>query len=86
MKTITVVESERSNESVARITLERTKMVGAFLANALSHSGLNINLDINVISPEVTNDLLVLRDNLAPYVQGRDWANRTRMRARRLRR
>lgn len=53
------------------ITLERTKMVGAFLANALSHSGLNINLDINVISPEVTNDLLVLRDNLAPYVHGK---------------
>lgn len=53
------------------ITLERTKMVGAFLANALSHAGLNINLDINVISPEVTNDLLVLRDNSAPYVHGK---------------
>lgn len=52
------------------ITLERTKMVGAFLASALSHSGINVNLDINVISPEITNDLLVLRDNLAPYVRG----------------
>ncbi|MDE5548541.1 MAG: orotate phosphoribosyltransferase [Clostridia bacterium] len=53
------------------ITLERTKMVGAFLANALSNAGINVNHDMNVISPEVTNDMLVLRDNLAPYVWGK---------------
>ncbi|MDE7295866.1 MAG: orotate phosphoribosyltransferase, partial [Clostridia bacterium] len=53
------------------ITLERTKMVGAFLASALSTAGINVNRDMNVISPEVTNDMLVLRDNLAPYVWGK---------------
>lgn len=53
------------------ITLERTKMVGAFLANELSHAGININLDIAVISPEITDDKLILRDNMLPYVKGR---------------
>ncbi len=50
------------------ITLERTKMVGAFLANELASSGININRDIAVISPEVTADQLILRDNFLPYV------------------
>ena len=53
------------------ITLERTKMVGAFLANELSHAGVNLNQDVNVISPEVTNDQLILRDNFLPYVKGK---------------
>ena len=53
------------------ITLERTKMVGAFLANELSHAGININLDIAVISPEITDEKLILRDNMLPYVKGR---------------
>ena len=52
------------------ITLDRMKMVGAFLANELSHAGLNINRDINVISPEITNEKLILRDNMLPYVMG----------------
>lgn len=51
------------------ITLERMKMVGAFLANELSHAGINLNNDFGVITPEVTNNQLLLRDNLLPYVK-----------------
>lgn len=51
------------------ITLERTKMVGAFLADELSRSGINVDRDIAVISPEVTDDKMFLRDNLLPYVK-----------------
>lgn len=51
------------------ITLERMKMVGAFLAHELSLSGMNLRGEISVISPEVTNDKLILRDNLRPYVK-----------------
>ena len=51
------------------ITLERTKMVGAFLANELSHAGINLNRDIAVISPEHTTAKLILRDNFLPYVK-----------------
>lgn len=51
------------------ITLERTKMVGAFLAHELSLSGVNMHSDLSVISPEVSNDKLLLRDNLRPYVK-----------------
>ena len=54
------------------ITLERMKMVGAFLANELSLSGINMNNDLGVISPEVTNDKLILRDNLLPYVKNKN--------------
>ena len=55
------------------ITLERMKMVGAFLAEELStSSGINMNQEIAVISPEFTADeKLILRDNLVPYVKGR---------------
>ncbi len=55
------------------ITLERMKMVGAFLAEALSGgTGLNMNREIAVISPEVTADeKLILRDNMLPYVRFR---------------
>ncbi len=55
------------------ITLERTKMVGAFLAEALAGgSGINMNQEIAVISPEVTaDDKLILRDNMLPYVRYR---------------
>lgn len=53
------------------ITLERMKMVGAFMAEALNAStGLNMNQEIAVISPEITADgLLILRDNMIPYVK-----------------
>ena len=50
------------------ITLERTKMVGAFLAEEFSGSaGVNMNQELAVISPEITADgLLILRDNMIP--------------------
>ncbi len=53
------------------ISLERMKMVGAFLANELSHSGINLRQDIAVISPEITDNKMLLRDNFIPYVQGK---------------
>ncbi len=55
------------------ITLERMKMVGAFLAEELAgSSGVNMNQEIAVISPEFTADeKLILRDNLVPYVKDR---------------
>lgn len=55
------------------ITLEHTKMIGAFLAETLATSaGINMNQEIAVISPEFTaDDKLILRDNLIPYVKSR---------------
>ncbi|MCI8343972.1 MAG: orotate phosphoribosyltransferase [Clostridia bacterium] len=51
------------------ISLERMKMVGAFLASELSHSGINLHQDIAVISPEITDDKMILRDNFLPYIK-----------------
>lgn len=53
------------------ISLERMKMVGAFMAHYLSHAGINLRQDIAVISPEITNDKMILRDNFLPYVKNR---------------
>ena len=53
------------------ITLDRMKMVGAFMAHYLSHAGINLNHDIAVISPELVDDKLLLRDNFLPFVQHR---------------
>ena len=53
------------------ITLERTKMIGAFLAEELTNSGINVDRNIAVITPEITNEKLFLRDNLVPYVQNK---------------
>ena len=50
------------------ITLERTKMIGAFLAEELAKSGMNVNRNIAVITPEITHDKVFLRDNLIPYI------------------
>lgn len=50
------------------ITLDRMKMVGAFMANYLSHGGINLNQNIAVITPELVGDKLLLRDNFLPYV------------------
>ena len=63
--------SQRAVDTI--ITLERMKMVGAFLAEEFSGSaGVNMNQDIAVISPEITADgLLILRDNMIPYVKNR---------------
>lgn len=54
------------------ITLDRMKMVGAFLAHYLSHSQLNHGVNIGVISPEIQNDKLLLRDNFLPYVKNKN--------------
>ena len=53
------------------ITLERTKMLGAFLAGELSSGGINQGADIAVVSPEITGDKMILRDNLLPYVKNK---------------
>ncbi len=55
------------------ITLERMKMVGAFMAEEFTAGpGLNMHQEIAVISPEFTADeKLILRDNLVPYVKNR---------------
>ena len=50
------------------ITLERTKMIGAFLAEELAKAGINVGRNIAVITPEITKDKMFLRDNLIPYV------------------
>lgn len=64
-------ESFRNSPVDTIITLERTKMVGAFLAEELAAFGINVNKDIAVISPEITGDKMILRDNFIPYVRGR---------------
>ena len=51
------------------ITLDRMKMVGAFIAHYLSHTHINKGQDIAVISPEISNDKLLLRDNFVSYVK-----------------
>lgn len=53
------------------VTLDRMKMVGAFLAEFLSHTQLNGGQNIGVISPEIQNDKLLLRDNFLPYVKNK---------------
>jgi len=53
------------------ISLDRMKMVGAFIADFLSRSVLNLNQNIAVITPEISDDKLLLRDNFLPYVKNR---------------
>lgn len=53
------------------ITLDRMKMVGAFIAHYLSHSQLNKGQNICVITPEITDDKMLLRDNFLPYVKNK---------------
>lgn len=53
------------------ITLERTKMIGAFLAEELSRSGINVNNNIGVISPEISSDRMIMRDNFLPYIRSK---------------
>lgn len=54
------------------ISLERMKMVGAFIADYLSHAGINLRQDIAVITPEISEDKLLLRDNFLPYVKDKN--------------
>jgi len=51
------------------ISLDRMKMVGAFMAEELSRSQLNLNQDVAVITPEINDDKLLLRDNFLQYVK-----------------
>ena len=53
------------------ITLDRMKMVGAFLADKLAHSHINLNQNIAVITPEITDGKMVLRDNFLPFVKNK---------------
>lgn len=50
------------------LTFDRMKMVGAFMAEYLSASGINARQDIAVITPELMGDKMLLRDNFLPYV------------------
>ncbi len=54
------------------ITLDRMKMVGAFLADYLSNTHLNKGQDIGVITPELSGDKMILRDNFLPYIKGKN--------------
>jgi orotate phosphoribosyltransferase len=47
------------------------KMIGAYMAEELSRTGVNLNQNISVISPEINNDKMVLRDNFLSYVKGK---------------
>lgn len=53
------------------ISLDRMKMVGAFLADTLAQSGINLHQNIAVISPEISDERMLLRDNFLPYVKGK---------------
>jgi orotate phosphoribosyltransferase len=53
------------------ISFDRMKMVGAFMARELSNYGLNQRQNIAVISPEIANDKMILRDNFLPYVKNK---------------
>ncbi len=54
------------------ISLDRTKMLGAFVAEELSSSAsVNGKANIAVISPETDGDVMILRDNMVPYVKGK---------------
>lgn len=53
------------------ISLDRMKMVGSFMADELAHTQMSKNQNIAVITPEITNDKLLLRDNFLSYVKYR---------------
>ena len=53
------------------ISLDRMKMVGSFMADELAHTQMSKNQNIAVITPEITNDKLLLRDNFLAYVKYR---------------
>ncbi|MDE6149435.1 MAG: orotate phosphoribosyltransferase [Ruminococcus sp.] len=54
------------------ICLEGTEMLGAFLAESLSGSGINSGSDISVITPELnTNNQMIFRDNTQKKIWGK---------------
>lgn len=65
-------EDFRNTHIETILTLERTKLIGAFLASELSQAGINLNQDIAVITPEISNDKMILRDNLIRYIKGKN--------------
>lgn len=53
----------------AIVCTERTKMIGAFLAEELSASGINRDLDVVVITPEFNSfNQMLLRDNVQSLI------------------
>lgn len=54
------------------ISLERMKMIGAFMADDLAHTGINLRHEIAVITPELSGDKILLRDNFIPYVKNKN--------------
>lgn len=55
------------------ICLEGTETLGAFLADALAHSGINQGKDINVITPEMNaGGQMIFRDNTQKMI----WSKR----------
>ena len=50
------------------LTFDRMKMVGAFMAEYLSASGINARQNIAVLTPELMDDKMLLRDNFLSYI------------------
>ena len=54
------------------ICLEGTEMLGAFLAQSLSESGINSGSDIAVVTPELNaNNQMIFRDNTQKKIWGK---------------
>ncbi|MGN0601163.1 MAG: orotate phosphoribosyltransferase [Oscillospiraceae bacterium] len=54
------------------ICLEGTEILGAFLAESLSESGINSGADISVITPELNpNNQMIFRDNTQKKIWGK---------------
>jgi orotate phosphoribosyltransferase len=53
------------------ITFDRMKMIGAYMAQELAYSGVNARQNIAVITPEISDGKMILRDNFKPYVKGK---------------
>lgn len=51
------------------VSFDRMKMVGAFMAEELSHTGVNQRQNIAVITPEIKDEKLVMRDNFLPFIK-----------------
>lgn len=55
------------------VCLEGTQMLGAFLAESLSMTGINSGNDIFVVTPELsTNSQMIFRDNLQSAIWGKN--------------
>lgn len=55
------------------ICLEGTEVLGAFFAQKLADSGINLRKDISVLTPELnSNNQMIFRDNIQPKVWGKN--------------